>query len=539
MSNTNVCAGGEEGRYSSASVGWGLMSQVIFAEINAKFQKGRSSNIIPYTRSDASQDILQTLKNVNSHWPSYEDSGLLYHWITCKSVKRNPTDATGLKKCKNWGDNISSVDTVIFLVGAFFAAEYMRQHCSIESDKDDCNLKNTNLILAYVQKLAEQVKWNSFLCDSSNPNLSQCNGSPNDGRIRMLPSSKNPDALTASFNEYYLVADLAAELEKNGSDAAAQSSDRVDFFNEYWSSNGKSNSRKLARYNNIELWSDIADSPRSSFVPQFAWYGSNAFKADTAYKKQVLNYFLADKSYWTTGYGKAGNEKIKGLDGRLFGSGPGQTTKTEYTVTAVGDDANNDYVVSIATQAGFRPMLSSDEKPNRQEEIDENLEAIFEDKSCVVDLGKSTDILPAWKNGIQPAPWRQFVKSEFTMKILNRCRIGDGSEMPTADRLNKVVMDYAVFVLGYASKFLPEGFYEKYGKFGSPSGGGGNLKSCPAECKAKSCIKGADTNGGTPIDSNGHCIDWCSKKFSDIRYCGTGADYKEDDSVDCRECSTG
>merc|ERR1712179_141221 len=50
------------------------------------------------------------------------------------------------------------------------------------------------------------------------------------------------------------------------------------------------------------------------------------------------------------------------------------------------------------------------------------------------------------------------------------------------------------------------------------------------ECK---CIRGASSNGGKELNTDGYCEFYCSKPYSGKRYCGTGKDYRTGDFIDC------
>merc|ERR1711970_1431327 len=61
---------------------------------------------------------------------------------------------------------------------------------------------------------------------------------------------------------------------------------------------------------------------------------------------------------------------------------------------------------------------------------------------------------------------------------------------------------------------------------------------CPEDCASPTCQAGSPSNGGEAI-TDGKCMTRCSRFFSGVRYCGAGADYEGDDTVDCAICGEG
>eukprot|EP00440_Ansanella_granifera_P014477 gb/GFBE01015734.1/.p1 GENE.gb/GFBE01015734.1/~~gb/GFBE01015734.1/.p1 ORF type:complete len:476 (+),score=103.71 gb/GFBE01015734.1/:1-1428(+) len=60
---------------------------------------------------------------------------------------------------------------------------------------------------------------------------------------------------------------------------------------------------------------------------------------------------------------------------------------------------------------------------------------------------------------------------------------------------------------------------------------------CPTSCRAPHCDRGAAWNGGVPLVAGEVCRHTCSRKFGKVRYCGRGAKYERDDSVNCTGCN--
>lgn len=61
--------------------------------------------------------------------------------------------------------------------------------------------------------------------------------------------------------------------------------------------------------------------------------------------------------------------------------------------------------------------------------------------------------------------------------------------------------------------------------------------TCPTSCQSPQCAPGSSTNGGIPLQS-GKCVAVCSKKYGNMRYCGSGDAYTKGDSIDCSPCAS-
>mmetsp|Transcript_6291 Transcript_6291/g.15472 ORF Transcript_6291/g.15472 Transcript_6291/m.15472 type:complete len:1551 (-) Transcript_6291:161-4813(-) len=70
-------------------------------------------------------------------------------------------------------------------------------------------------------------------------------------------------------------------------------------------------------------------------------------------------------------------------------------------------------------------------------------------------------------------------------------------------------------------------------------GSGSSGKICPAGCRAPSCRPGVVGNGGLPLTMGGGlaCMARCSRRFDEVRYCGSGGEYEHEGSLDCSACT--
>lgn len=62
------------------------------------------------------------------------------------------------------------------------------------------------------------------------------------------------------------------------------------------------------------------------------------------------------------------------------------------------------------------------------------------------------------------------------------------------------------------------------------------VKACPDSCQQPTCVPGIASNGGKNL-TDGWCVKYCSQPFGGKRYCGEGSEYKSVGSVDCTGCA--
>ena len=123
------------------------------------------------------------------------------------------------------------------------------------------------------------------------------------------------------------------------------------------------------------------------------------------------------------------------MTGRVFGSAAGDCPQNGYCVLAVGNTQGGDDTFSTAIMGGF---LATADGAVRQK-INDDLQWMYDNDVCAYDKPFSDG---------------------STAKVLWRCSVSPGYSDWKANRPTGV--DYATMLFGYATNFLPEGFYEQY-----------------------------------------------------------------------------
>jgi len=235
------------------------------------------------------------------------------------------------------------------------------------------------------------------------------------------------------YNEYFLVSYIANLTSAPGS-APAQ------HYSTFWDAPGSGppvGDGEFPKLKNYEQWSLLSDSDHifmSSFIPQFNWFLSRGYQVSPYYNQHNADWLEADRAWWAATLPADSNVWGVPVAGRVWGAGAGPGPSGGYYVDRI--QGSNDLVVSAAIMAGFLHVADD----QMRETINSELRWLYDNEVCAYNV-----TLPAAEGGT-------------THKILWRCsvRLPDW-RCPTVDSI-----DFSTLLLGYATNYLPTGWYTQY-----------------------------------------------------------------------------
>ena len=225
------------------------------------------------------------------------------------------------------------------------------------------------------------------------------------------------------FNEYYLVAYLANLTSNAGSKANK-------YFEKYMSSEGQpagdGNYPVVKTYGGYDLLTDHVDFFMSSFIPQFNYFLAKGYQTNQYYSDMNTRWLKADKLFWSLALTESSTIWGTPVLNKTWGAGAGPCP-TGYCVERI--DRSQDLIISAAIMAGFLPNTDSEEL---KQEINSQLEWMYENNVCAYQVVQH--------------------------KILWRCSV----TKPDWKSGSVDSIDFSTMILGYATNFLPDDFYNKY-----------------------------------------------------------------------------
>ena len=227
------------------------------------------------------------------------------------------------------------------------------------------------------------------------------------------------------FNEYYLVAYLANLTSNAGSKANK-------YFEKYMSSDGQpagdGNYPVVKTYGGYDLLTDHVDFFMSSFIPQFNYYLAKGYQNNQYYSALNTRWLKADRLFWSRTLTESSAIWGTPVLNKTWGAGAGPCPPPNwYCVDRI--DLSADLVISAAIMAGFLPNTDSEEL---KQEINSQLEWMYENNVCAYQVVQHKIL---WRCSVTKSDWKS------------------GS----VDSI-----DFSTMILGYATNFLPDDFYNKY-----------------------------------------------------------------------------
>ena len=251
------------------------------------------------------------------------------------------------------------------------------------------------------------------------------------------------------FNEYYLVAYLAYLADP------APASKASVYFSTYCAPVGippGDGTYPVHRpYQGYDLLTDNPNIFMSSFIPQFCYFESRGFHSNAYYSSILLPDWLdADMLFWARSLDSSSRIWGTPVQGKIFGlgAGPGpngyQVERIEgeaiegrpigTTTASIPPSGSDDLVMSAHIMAGFLPVARTSAL---RDEINADLAFLYDNDVCAYTL---------------------YLPDGRTPKVLWRCSVvQEWWRAPSFDSI-----DFSTMVLGYATNFLPAGFYATY-----------------------------------------------------------------------------
>lgn len=302
---------------------------------------------------------------------------------------------------RNWDalSEFSTIDTTELVLGALFAGNYFGGE-----------------IIEMANVLLQSVSWSDAIKAADKPTIfPTVNSNTGEFKGNIRP-----------YNEYYLVAYLANLTSSFNTKANI-------YFETYMASHGPpkgdGNFPTHLNYYGFEVLSDSNSRFMSSFIPQFCYYLSRGFRENEYYKDEMLiNWLNADLKYWSLALDESSQIWGQPVYGKVWGAGAGPGP-SGYSVERI--DGSPDLIISAAIMAGFLPVA------NNRESINNQLEWMYTNEVCAYETelpdGRKPKIL--WRCSVRLPDWRA----------------------PSVDSI-----DFSTMILGYATNFLPEFFYNTY-----------------------------------------------------------------------------
>ena len=235
--------------------------------------------------------------------------------------------------------------------------------------------------------------------------------------------------MSRPFNEYYLVAYLANMTSPVGSKANL-------YFETYMSSDGEpvgatgtTGTYPIHKtYQGYDLLTDQTHIFMSSFIPQFNYYLAKGYQNNQYYADMNTRWLKADKLFWSLKLKESSTIWGTPVLNRTWGAGAGPCPPPNwYCVDRIAK--SDDLVVSAAIMAGFLPNADT---PELKQEINSQLEWMYENDVCAYPVSPYKIL---WRCSVKKSDWRS----------------------PSVDSI-----DFSTMILGYATNFLPDNFYNDY-----------------------------------------------------------------------------
>jgi len=295
----------------------------------------------------------------------------------------------------------STIDTTICVLGALFAGNYFGGE-----------------VQSLALQLRDATQWSNAIEAGNLPGIVATvdyNTGAFGGDIR-------------PFNEYYLVAYIANLTSPAGSEANK-------YFERYMSTSGEPPGDGIypyhKSYEGYDLLTDYPTIFMSSFIPQFSFYLARGYQNNQYYAELNTRWLKADKLWWSSILTDSSTIWGKPVLDRVWGAGAGPCP-SGYCVDRI--ENSEDLIVSAAIMAGFLPNTDTEEL---RQEINSQLEWLYENDVCSYPVN---------------------LESGASYKVLWRCSVKKQAwECPSIDSI-----DFSTSILGYASNFLPENFYNNY-----------------------------------------------------------------------------
>jgi len=294
----------------------------------------------------------------------------------------------------------STIDTTELVLGALFAGNYFQGE-----------------VLALAQELLYSTQWSDAIKAADNPDIYPIV----DADTGTFRGTIRP------YNEYYLVAYIANLTSQAGSKAN-------QYFETYMGTQGPpAGDGSYPVHKNYWGYDLLTDNPNifmSSFIPQFNYFLAKGYQLNSFYSSMGSSWLAADMKYWSLALGPGSTIWGADVQGRVWGAGAGPSP-SGYGVERI--DGSADLVISAAIMAGFLPAADDELKQT----INSQLDWLYDNNVCAYEArlpdGSTPKIL--WRCSVRIPDWRA----------------------PSVDSI-----DFSTMILGYATNFLPEGFYTKY-----------------------------------------------------------------------------
>ena len=180
-------------------------------------------------------------------------------------------------------------------------------------------------------------------------------------------------------------------------------------------------------YQGYHLLSDNVAYYMSSFTPQFNYYLSRGYQSNQFYRDLNTRWLKADRLYWSLTLNESSTIWGVPVLNRTWGAGAGPCP-TGYCVEKINNN-QGDLIISAAIMAGFLPSADTEEL---REEINSQLEWMYENDVCAYPVSPYKIL---WRCSVKKSDWRS----------------------PSVDSI-----DFSTMILGYATNFLPDNFYNDY-----------------------------------------------------------------------------
>ena len=181
-------------------------------------------------------------------------------------------------------------------------------------------------------------------------------------------------------------------------------------------------------YQGYDLLTDQAGIFMSSFIPQFNYYLAKGYQNNQYYTDMNTRWLKADKLFWSLALDESSTIWGTPVLNRTWGAGAGPCPPPNwYCVDRIAK--SDDLVVSAAIMAGFLPNADT---PELKQEINSQLEWMYENDVCAYPVSPYKIL---WRCSVKKSDWRS----------------------PSVDSI-----DFSTMILGYATNFLPDNFYNDY-----------------------------------------------------------------------------
>jgi len=300
---------------------------------------------------------------------------------------------------------VSTVDSAELVMGALFAANYFA---------------NATLS-ATAQLLLTRTNWSYALAGAAEPTIYPViNATSGERSGRILP-----------FNEYFIIAYIAQLAAPSPGSVASQ------YYATYMQGppTGLGGHPVHKSYWGYELLTDNDATFMSSFIPLFCYFLTKGYNTNAYYVQLTRDWMAADQLYWSKALTSDAVSWGHQVYGRVWGSGAGPAP-SGYNADKLDDDP--DLVYSAHIMAGFL-AAAGNASSNTRAQINGQLQWMRSQGVCAYE--------PTLPDGSTPT-------------VLWRCSAKAALSDWRATSVDSV--DFSTFILGYATNYLPEGFYQKF-----------------------------------------------------------------------------